>query len=418
MHPVKPTRGCIPSSANRLSLADHRPRAEKPPARLPREAELVETHTLTEQQPGLHLLVNKSSSGKPVSPWHNASNIRISSAPDEMTEGLFGQTFFWVFEILPYLHANGIFPDWKICTAHYGAAPDGLTIPGVLDLAYQVSQQPRKEIRLVELRAHQRHVLGNDWHRLSNIWHAYFRIPGRIADRASTFGSLADTVGIHYRGNDKQTAVWDTNPVSHRDYLSIITDFLVNRPDFRRIFLATDDANFCQFLKDHIAIEIVNLGSVGFHKAEGEREEIEIKTDRAMLDCVLLSRCGAVLLTSSALPSFTKILNPDLEIYRVAASKFFASIPYFPVAYIPIYQSSSSAISTLVDELTDGDWTKAADANPYSTPFASRPHWSPLVRLAYIFIRKLPGFRWARRTAARQKWRRLSQIAPRNNEGS
>jgi hypothetical protein len=144
------------------------------------------------------------------------------------------------------------------------------------------------------------------------------------------------------------------------------------------------------------------------HKAQGEREEIEIKTDRAMLDCVLLSRCGAVLLTSSALPSFTKILNPDLEIYRVAASKFFAHIPYFPVAYIPIYQSSSSAISTLVDQLTAGDWTKAAGANPYSTPFASRPHWPPLVRLVYIFVRRLPGFRWARRAsaAARQKWRR------------
>jgi hypothetical protein len=343
-------------------------------------------HALTERHPSLDFAEGLMVAiGKAVSRLNKRGNIQIVSQPNEMTDGLFGQVILWVFEILPYLYAHRIFPDWKIRAALYGRASDGLIIPGVLDLAYQVAPGPKKEINLVQLRAHRRHALGNDFRRLSAVWNAYFRIPNRIAESAETFGSLADAIGIHYRGNDKQTSLWDTNPVSHHDYLLIIEEFIKNRPEFRRIFLATDDANFCQFLKNNLSMEIVNLGGVGFHKAEASRDAVEAKTDRAML----------VLLTSSALPSFTKILNPDLEIYRVAASKFFTNTPYFPTAYIPIYKSSTPEISALVDRLMLGDWTQTADAELFTAPFDSRPYWPPIARLMYSYIKRLPGFKWA-----------------------
>jgi hypothetical protein len=314
-----------------------------------------------------------------------------------MYDGLFGQVLLWVFEILPVLYEHQIFPAWRIQAAYYGRALDGLVIPGVLDLAYEVAPGPKKEINLVRLRGH-RHVLGNNWEGLSAIWNAYFRVPDRIIKRAIDFGSLSDTLGIHYRGNDKQTALWDTNPVSHGDYLTIIRRFCEERPQFRRIFLATDDAQFHKFLKSNISLEVINLGDVGFHKDRTSRELADAKTDRAMLDCVILSRCGAVLLTSSALPSFAKILNPELEIYRVAASKIFEkNAPYFPVAYIPIYNSSSSEIESLVDRLMVGDWTKTTEARLFTQPFISRPFLSPILRLIYLiyfYVRQLPGFRW------------------------
>lgn len=331
--------------------------------------------------------------------WAKHSKICIASEPNDMHEGLFGQVILYVLEILPYLHTRGIFPDWKIRAAHYGAAPDGLVIPGVLDLAYQVEPGSRKELKLVQLRAHRRYALGNDWRRLSEIWKAYFRIPHRIAESAESLGSLSDAIGVHYRGNDKATASWDTNPVSHDDYLLIIRQFVKERPQFKRIFLATDDFSFFHYLKSNISMEIINLGVVGFHKAEISREAADAKTDRAMLDCVALSRCGVVLQTSSALSSFTKILNPDLEVYRVAASKLFHSAPYFPVAYIPIYKPSSPEVSSLIERLTIGDWMKAADAELYSKPFAFREHWPPMIRFLYSYVRKveqLPGFGWVR----------------------
>jgi hypothetical protein len=325
------------------------------------------------------------------------SGILIEAKPEEMYDGLFGQVLLWIFEILPFLHERQIFPEWRIQAAYYGRESDGLVIPGVLDLAYKVAPGSKKEVNLVRLRRH-RHVLGNDWQSLSAIWHAYFRVPDRIIKRATDFGSFSDTIGIHYRGNDKQTALWDTNPVTYSDYLAIIRQFCQERPEFRRIFLATDDENFYTFLKSNIALEIVNLGGVGFHKDRTPPKIADAKTDRAMLDCVILSRCGVVLLTSSALPSFAKILNPELEIYRVAASKMFKkNAPYFPVAYVPIYNSTSFDTARLVDRLMAGDWTKTTNSQLFTAPFISRPFLSPFLRLIYsiyFYVRGLPGFYW------------------------
>jgi len=334
-------------------------------------------------------------------------DIRIEAKPEENTEGLFGQIILWVFEVLPYLSERGIFPDWKIRTAHYG-----LVIPGALDLAYEVSPGPKREINLARLRSHHRSLIGNDWPRLSALWNAYFRIPDRIINRAAAFGPLSDAIGIHYRGNDKNTSSWDSNPVGHDNYVTIIRQFCKERPEFRRIFLATDDANFYQFLKSNISLEIIHLGGVGFHKDRLSLELAEAKADRAMLDCVLLARCGVVLLTSSALSSFAKVINPGLEIYRVAASKLFYNSPYFPVGYIPVYNSSSPEVAALVDQLMTGDWTKTADLDLFSESFVFRRSWHPAFRFIYYHIKGLLGGEWVARlpfflAAFRRKWRLL-----------
>lgn len=325
------------------------------------------------------------------------SGLLVDAKPDEMYDGLFGQVLLWVFQVLPVLYERQVFPDWRIQAAYYGRASDGLVIPGVLDLAYDVEPGRRKAVNLIRLRGY-RHILGNDWRALSTIWHAYFRVPDRIINRARDLGLLSDTLGVHYRGNDKQTALWDTNPVSHDDYLSIIKQFCHERPELHRIFLATDDPTFYQFLKRNIALQVNNLGDVSFHKDRTSPELADAKTDRAMLDCVTLSRCGAVLLTSSALPSFAKILNPSLEIYRVAASKFFEkNVPYFPVAYVPTYNSSSPEIATILDRLMVGDWTKSRESSRFTESFVSRPFLSPALRAVYsiyFHLRRLPGFHW------------------------
>ena len=156
--------------------------------------------------------------------------------------------------------------------------------------------------------------------------------------------------------------------------------------------------NFRPFLRRNIALEVINLGDVGFHKDRTSPALTDAKTDRAMLDCVTLSRCSAVLLTSSALPSFAKVLNPELDIYRVAASKLFErNIPYFPVAYVPIYNSSSPEIATLLDRLMVGDWTKSNESSHFTKSFVSRPFLSPTLRAiysVYFHVRRLPGFNW------------------------
>jgi hypothetical protein len=227
------------------------------------------------------------------------------------------------------------------------------------------------------------------------MWHSYFRIPNRIRARASEVGSLDDAIGIHYRGNDKLTELWDSNPTSREEYLTIVEDFCQTRPALRRIFLATDDALFEPLLKARLPHQVVTLGAAGFHKAPADITSE--KADNALLDCLLLSKCAVVLETSSALPSFAKILNPGLEIYRASASKFFMNSPYFPVGFIPIYRSTSPEITALIDRLTIGDWTRSPDAERFTDTFTSRSYWPPALRVVYTFVRNLPGFSWVGR---------------------
>src|SRR6266849_10002267 len=122
-------------------------------------------------------------------------SLRIVTEPEDLKEGLFGEVFLHTFEILPYLHGRGIFPDWKIRAKYYGKMSDGLVIPGALDLAYEVAPGPKKQVNLVKFREHKRHALGNDWRALQAIWNSYFRIPHRVSERADTFGSLKDVLG-------------------------------------------------------------------------------------------------------------------------------------------------------------------------------------------------------------------------------
>ncbi len=271
--------------------------------------------------------------------------LSIVCQPQDLDQGLFGNVFYYVFQVLPYLHAHEIYPAWEIRTLHYGEPPEHITIPGSLDLSYDPPSGPFRQIPLNELRRRHGQVLGNDWSELNRIWRAYFTIPPRIAELAASTLPPGRVLGVHYRGTDKQTATWDTNPISQAQYLTLIRDFLEARPEFDLIFAATDEFSFVEKLRAAIKLPVIALGKVDFHMAAERSVSRTENADRAVLDCVLLSLCGCVIETSSALPSFAKLFNPDLEIYRCAASKPFSNMPYFPVAHIP--SSPPSAPSQL-----------------------------------------------------------------------
>lgn len=294
----------------------------------------------------------------------------IFSHPTDLREGLFGNVFYHTFHILPYLYERGIFPAWEIRSTHYGAPPDFITIPGALEIAYTPPQAPFRRISLNELRRRHAKILGNDWEQLSRIWHAYFKVPDRIQQSADQLFPPGLVLGLHYRGNDKLTSLDDSNPISQEDFLTLVREFLATAPPFDVIFAATDEFSFVNKLRAAVNLPVINLGEVGFHKALNQATPRKEKTDRALLDCVLLSRCRCVIETSSALPSFTKILNPSIEIYRTAASKLFrVNMPYFPGAYIPILPVSSPESRSILDATLVSDWTLDPTARRFKKKF-------------------------------------------------
>jgi hypothetical protein len=302
---------------------------------------------------------------------------RITSAPGELREGLFGQIVLHTFEVLPYLKARGIFPTWRIASKLYGSPPDFTVIPGVFDLAYVPPTDHPKDLPLAALRATRTSILGGDWDAMHDLWHAYFRIPTRITEAANRVEIGAHTLGLHYRGQDKNALSWDTNPVTVDEFLTLAKSFLADRPDIDSMFIATDEFGFVEAARHALPqIRLINLGPVDFHKAELPAPG---KADRALLDCVLLSRCAHVIKCSSALSGFAKVLRPDLPMCRVAACKLFTDVPYFPDAYVPPMSGSDAASSELLRRLLKGDWLDDADARArFARPFGSRPRFSLL----------------------------------------
>jgi len=298
--------------------------------------------------------------------------VCVQSPPTDLQEGLFGQVFNHIFRILPYLYERDIFPAWEISSSRYGEPPNFITLPGALDLAYTPPQAPFRRISLKELRRRHSQILGNDWEELSRIWHAYFKVPVRIDQLADQILPRGRILGIHFRGNDKYTSL-DTSPISQENFLTLVREFVAGTRPFDAIFAATDEFSFISRLRDTIGIPVINLGEVGFHKAQSETTSRKNKTDRAVLDCVVLSRCNCVIQTCSALSSFPKILSPDIEIYRTAASKLFEeNMPYFPVAYIPILPVSSAESRAILDSTLAGDWTLNPAAQRFKKKFAYR----------------------------------------------
>ena len=296
----------------------------------------------------------------------------VASNPDDLEEGLFGQVLLWIFEILPWLDARGVRPAWRIHSTLYGAAPD-CVLPGVFDLAYAPPARVTRVRSLLWTRVLHTSVLGGDWAGTHALWSRYFRVPARIEARADALGLPPDCLGLHYRGTDKNLQSIDTNAVSAADFLTLAAAFLARRPELRAVFVASDEPGMLERVRAAFpTLAVLGLGDVAFHKS-GDASADAGKADRALLDCVLLSRCRVVLKCSSALSGFAKVLRPELECYRVAACKMFGDVPYFPDAYVPRLELDDPAAQAILARQFAGDWLDDATASArWREPFVGR----------------------------------------------
>lgn len=302
-----------------------------------------------------------------------SERVRITADPQYLRYGLFGNVLLFVFRLLPYLESRNVFPQWAIGAELYGADPDRIVIPGLFDLAYRPPDSVDRIVSLEELYKWRQSYLGADFHALSKLWNRYFKIPERINSAVEDVGDLSETLGVHYRGNEKLTSSWDSNNISQADYLEVVADFLAGRDDIKSLLVATDDAQFRDRVAEKLKLPIITRDPGRFLFDNRTSSDRALEADKALVDCVLLSRCKAVMSTSSALPSFAKVFEPGLEIYRCAASKLFEDSPYWPVAYIPVYKAKGAAAKDVIARAMTDDWTFSPQYRKFKDAFAHRP---------------------------------------------
>ena len=155
---------------------------------------------------------------------------------NELNEGLFGEIFLRIFELLPILENNNLDINnlyWYVKTANYDSI-----FPEILDYTNDDKniQQPMNHIiNFFELRnIVPQYVLGDDFLKLNKLFLKYFKIPKQLSDVADSL-SLKDYLGLHYRGTDKTTDIGFNTPLT-KEMFYIVVDSYIQTNNIKNIF--------------------------------------------------------------------------------------------------------------------------------------------------------------------------------------
>src|SRR5690606_31893810 len=115
-------------------------------------------------------------------------------------------------------------------------------------------------------------------------------------------------IGIHYRGTDKIT---EASYISYDKVLQEIKNQIKNiKVDFK-IFIATDDQNFLDYIKSYFKYKY-DIVYLNYYRSSNnlpihinptkDYSAYKIGED-ALMDCILLSKCNILIRTHSSLSS-------------------------------------------------------------------------------------------------------------------
>jgi len=300
-----------------------------------------------------------------------------------MTEGLFGQIFVWLLELLPYLDSNGLKPEWCVRTKNYGEPPDDNIFPGIIRTRYTPSPDGRGTESLEALKWKHMHFYKHDFRLANQLWNSYFSFPEDVIAALEEYclkNFSGETVlGVHYRGTDKNADGEQTNPVGVVEFIWVVREFLAVHKDITAVFVATDDLRFLRAISKLKKVLFIpqprseDDRPVWNRHPSGANQGI---AKYAILDCLALSRCDYVLKCMSALSAFSKVINPDLKTFRISACK----VDWFPESYVPLYSSSNPFTRQLLQKLQQGDVSASrapAFSEPILPPLAPHPALIP-----------------------------------------
>lgn len=146
------------------------------------------------------------------------------------------------------------------------------------------------------------------------------------------FGNTA-TLGLHYRGTDKK---FEANPVEWTSIAVTVSNYLENNSQIDALFVASDERDFIKWIENEFGHRIRVL----FHDDQeqgGEGIAIHAnpssgcnytKGREALVNCLLLSKCHALIRTASFLSGWSSVFNPDLPV--IMLNRPYAQTSWFP----------------------------------------------------------------------------------------
>ena len=164
----------------------------------------------------------------------------------------------------------------------------------------------------------------------------YLPIRPEITQKVQSFvaANMAgrNVLGVHFRGTDKTI---EAPRVDREIVKQTIERFLQNNLDIDCLFVASDEASFIPYIQDAFpALPVVSHDDVyrsttsqNFYQQDLGEGNYR-KGEEALINCLLLSRCHALIRTTSFLSAWASIFNPALPIALLNAP--YAKSLWFP----------------------------------------------------------------------------------------
>jgi len=144
-----------------------------------------------------------------------------------------------------------------------------------------------------------------------------------------------NVLGIHYRGTDKSG---EAPTVPYAKVFDNVLYYLSLYPETDAIFLSTDDNNFEKFaLKEFKQIPVI-VRMDSFKSNDNTAIHLNKTVDKkninrdAIVNCLILSRCTALMKTSSFLSDWSKLFNLKMPV--IMLNKPYESALWFPARQI------------------------------------------------------------------------------------
>lgn len=232
-----------------------------------------------------------------------------------------GAKLEWCLEIMAYCNDNGLLPQFRF------SYPDAQQPMDYFGSLFRIRDSQERRARFVKISSIIELDLGKDYDQVLTIGLANYLINKFLVVKEDVVCEVDDfchqqfgdrrVVGVHYRGTDK---VRESPIVAYESVRRNIDHYLGLYPATDRIFVATDDANFLDHLRNASLGRTIVCRDDSFRSRDGSSihessftNKYEINRD-AIVNCLILSRCEALLKTASILSGWSKLFNPRLPV--------------------------------------------------------------------------------------------------------
>ena len=248
-----------------------------------------------------------------------------------------GAKLEWCLEIMAYCDENGLTPLFKF------SYPNSEKSEDYFGRFFRIKNtiNKYKRVPLIKIDSITELDLGKNYDDILDIELATYLINKYLVVEEDIINEVecfchqyfanSKVLGVHFRGTDKI----EESPVVPYDRVKRnINHYLKLFPETDSIFIASDDIIFIENMQKTPIGRPIIFRNDSFRSRDGKAihgaahtDKYEINRD-AIINCLILSRCNALLKTASTLSAWSKLFNPQLPVVML-------NEPYYEHLWFP-----------------------------------------------------------------------------------